>query len=115
MTTPAQLRVFARIVRPTPKLAAICAEHYLECSQIMLVCATTANPDRINKAAQRYGVALPKTKLDELGQMYADYITDFAKENPNILFARPGTGKHVQVTDPDTGETFTPWAELGAI
>lgn len=106
------LPVYVRIAPATGKLLAAAEPYDLDCSPLLLVCATTKPAERIHDAAARLGVPRPKSNL-ELKEAHLPAIVDFAREHPNHLLARPGTGDlHTVTVD---GETFTPWADLGAI
>lgn len=115
MTTtpdPIRLPVWVRIVPTTGALRDACDEYELTSKTLMLVCAT-AWPHTFTAAAARYGVARPSGSATEPVQAYASSICDFARQYPNRLLARPGTGRVETITELDTGEQLTPWADLG--
>ncbi|MEW1938774.1 hypothetical protein AB0331_15555 [Dietzia maris] len=117
MTTspdPTHLPVWVRAVTTTGALREACADYQLTSTSLLLVCATRRS-ETFTTAATKYGVARPSGSATEPVQAYAASICDFARQYPNRLLARPGTGMPETVTDPDTGEHITPWADLGPV
>lgn len=117
MTTtpdPSRLPVWVRAVTTTGNLREACADYQLTSTTLLLVCATERHADFI-AAGTKYGVPRPTGSATEPIQAHAPSICDFARQHPGRLLARPGSGRPETVTDPDTGEQFTPWADLGPI
>ncbi|PZU01287.1 MAG: hypothetical protein DI630_12505 [Gordonia sp. (in: high G+C Gram-positive bacteria)] len=106
--------MWARVVTMTGALREACEEYGLTSKDLMLVCATDRLPAFIG-AATKYGVSRPSGSATEPTQAYASSICDFARQHPNRLLARPGTGLVETITDPSTGEYLTPWADLGPV
>lgn len=111
---PNRLPVWVRTVTTTGTLREVCDTYQLTSPTLLLVCATT-RPDAMATASTKYGVARPTGSATGPTQAYAHSICDFARQHPDRLLARPGTGRPETITDPDTGEVATPWADLGPI
>lgn len=111
---PTRLPVWVRAVTTNGNLREACADYGLTSSSLLLVCATT-QPQRFISAATKYGVARPSGSATEPTQAFAHSICDFAQQHPGQLLARPGTGRVETITDPETGEQMTPWADLGPV
>lgn len=106
--------MWVRVVTTTGNLREACDKYQLTSPTLLLVCATV-RPQAFNAAAAKYGVSRPTGSATEPTQAYTSSICDFARQHPDRLLARPGTGRVVTVTDPDTGEHLTPWADLGPV
>jgi len=111
---PSRLPVWVRAVTTTGALREACADYQLTSDSLLLVCATTRS-ESLTAAATKYGVARPSGSATEPVHAYAPSICDFARQYPNRLLARPGTGRPETVTDTETGERITPWADLGPV
>ncbi|MFL0579567.1 hypothetical protein [Dietzia sp. 179-F 9C3 NHS] len=113
-TDAGRLPVWVRSVTATPALRQACADFQLTSRALLLVSATH-HPDAVLTAAAHYGVPQPAGSVQGMTQAYAASLCDFARQYPDHLLARPGTGLPVTVTDPSTGATIVPWADLGPL
>lgn len=103
-----------RVIAPTA-LAQACQEFQIHCREVLLVSATQKGIRPVQRAAEAYGVRTQRSPSPDFIQAYAPSIVDFARQHPDRLLARPGTGSPYRVIDEDTGAEYTPWADLGEL
>lgn len=114
-TTPA-LPVFVQLVPATHQLTQACLEYRLDSPQLLLVSATSRGIKSVQNAAYQYGVRSQRhSTTPDFVHAYAPSIVDFARQHPDRLLARPGTGSPYRVTDEENGDEYTPWADLGEL
>lgn len=110
----AALPVFVQAVPNNHQLSQVCSEYRLDSPQLLLVSATSQGIEALRRAAAKYGVrSQSHTATPGFVPAYAPSIVDFARQHPDRLLARPGTGSPYLVVDEETGAEYTPWADLG--